>query len=89
MDEFDEKISLYHVILELEDWLEIKHNPNILKQALDTLENYHSDLERMRYEVAYSDLIDTEEETSKIEFEDIDDSEKKRQIEEAYKELDD
>ena len=64
MDEFDEKISLYHTILELEDWLEIKHNPNILKQALDTMENYHCDLLRMRDEVAYSDLEDTEDETS-------------------------
>lgn len=88
MEEFDEKISLYHAILELEDWLEIKHNPNILKQALDTMENYHCDLERMRYEIAYSDLEGTEKETSMVNSENIDDSEKKRQIEEAYKELD-
>lgn len=85
MDEFDEKISLYHAILELEDWLEIKHNPNILKQALDTMENYHSDLERMRDEVVYSEL---EEDSSMMGSEIIDDSEKTRQIEEAYKELD-
>ena len=88
MDEFEEKISLYHAILELEDWLEIKHNPNILKQAWDTMQDYHCDLEQMLHEVAYLDLEDTEEKKSMVSSEDIDDSEKKRQIEEAYKELD-
>lgn len=88
MDEFEEKISLYHSILQLEDWLEIKHNPNILKEVYDIMAEYHCNLEQMWHEYAYSCLEDTEEGTSMVSFEDIDDSEKKRQIEEAYKELD-
>ncbi|MDD6608056.1 MAG: hypothetical protein PUF00_09940 [Paraprevotella sp.] len=88
MDEFEEKISLYHSILQLEDWLEIKHNPNILKEVYDIMAEYHCNLEQMWHEYAYSCLDDTEEGTSMVSFEDIDDSEKKRQIEEAYKELD-
>ena len=81
MDEIDEKLALYHNILELEDWLEIKHNPQILKEAWDTMNDYCCDLERMRHEIAYSELEEANKESSNV------DDEKKHQIEESYKEL--
>lgn len=31
MDDFNDKIDSYQLILEIEDWLGIKHNPQILK----------------------------------------------------------
>lgn len=33
MDDFNDKIDLYQLILEIEDWLGIKHNPQILKNS--------------------------------------------------------
>ena len=81
MDEIDEKLALYHNILELEDWLEIKHNPQILKEAWDTMNDYCCDLERMRHEIAYSELEDVNEQSSNEA------DEKRKQIEESYKEL--
>lgn len=87
MDEIDEKISLYHAILEIEDWLGIKHNPNILKQALDTMENYYCDIQQMRDEIAYSELEEENAQSPIFDSDEICDFEKKRQIEEAYREL--
>lgn len=87
MNEFDEKLALYQMILELEDWLEIKHNPQILKQVWDTMNDYYCDLLQMRDEKAYSELEETDEVSSIEGSENIDEAEKKRQIEEAYKEL--
>ena len=81
MDEIDEKLALYHNILELEDWLEIKHNPQILKEAWDTMNDYCCDLERMRHEIAYSELEDVNEQSSNEA------DEKRKQIEESYREL--
>ena len=81
MDEIDEKLALYHNILELEDWLEIKHNPQILKEAWDTMNDYCCDLERMRHEIAYSALEDVNEQSSNEA------DEKRKQIEESYREL--
>ena len=81
MDEIDEKLALYHNILELEDWLEIKHNPQILKEAWDTMNDYCCDLERMRHEIAYSELEDVNEKSSNEA------DEKRKQIEESYREL--
>lgn len=81
MDEIDEKLALYHNILELEDWLEIKHNPQILKEAWDTMNDYCCDLERMRHEIAYSELEDVNEQSSNEA------DEKRKQIEETYREL--
>ena len=81
MDEIDEELALYHNILELEDWLEIKHNPQILKEAWDTMNDYCCDLERMRHEIAYSELEDVNEQSSNEA------DEKRKQIEESYREL--
>ncbi|MCI6251073.1 MAG: hypothetical protein MR641_07610 [Bacteroidales bacterium] len=81
MDEIDEKLALYHNILELEDWLEIKHNPQILKEAWDTMNDYCCDLERIRHEIAYSELEDVNEQSSNEA------DEKRKQIEESYREL--
>ena len=81
MDEIDEKLALYHNILELEDWLEIKHNPQILKEAWATMNDYCCDLERMRHEIAYSELEDVNEQSSNEA------DEKRKQIEESYREL--
>lgn len=87
MDDFDEKLVLYQRILELEDWLYIKHNPQILKQVWDTMNDYYCDLEQMRYEKAYSELEENDKTSSIVDSENIDETEKKKQIEEAYKEL--
>ena len=42
MNEFDEKLALYQSILEIEDWLGIKHNPRILREVWDTMNDYYS-----------------------------------------------
>lgn len=87
MNDFDEKLVLYQRILELEDWLYIKHNPQILKQVWDTMNDYYCYLEQMRYEKAYSELEENDKTSSIVDSENIDETEKKKQIEEAYKEL--
>ena len=83
IDEVDEKLSLYQRILELEDLLEIKHNPHILKEVWDTMNDYSCELERILDEIAYSELEEANKESSNV------DDEKKHQIAESYKELED
>lgn len=87
MNEFDKKLDLYFLILELEDWLGIKHNPQILKEVWDTMNDYYCNLEQMRYDIVYSELED--ETPSIVDSEDIDEVEMERQIEESYKNLED
>ena len=96
MDDFNDKIDSYQLILEIEDWLGIKHNPQILKECWDVMNDYYCDLQQMRDEIIYSELEDynmVDEDALLKEaalttcVEHIDDLEKKRQIEEAYKEL--
>jgi hypothetical protein len=86
-DDFDEKLVLYQSILELEDWLDIKHNPQILKEVWDTMNDYYCDLQQMRHEIVYSELEENDKASSTANYENIDEVEKKKQIEEAYKEL--
>ena len=81
IDEIDEKLSLYQRILELEDLLEIKHKPQILKEVWDTMNDYSCELKRIFDEIAYSELEEANKESSNV------DDEKKHQIEESYKEL--
>ena len=88
MNEFDEKLALYQNILEIEDWLGIKHNPQILKQVWDTMNDYYCDLQQMRDEIVYSEFEDDDEAPSLVA-EDIDEAEMERQIEEADKNLED
>lgn len=96
MDDFDEKIDSYRLILEIEDWLGIKHNPQILKECWDVMNDYYCDLQQMRDEIVHSELEEYNmadenaflKETAQTTcVEEIDDLEKKRQIDEAYKEL--
>ena len=96
MDDFNDKIDSYQLILEIEDWLGIKHNPQILKERWDVMNDYYCDLQQMRDEIIYSELEDYNmvdedallKEAALTTFvEHIDDLEKKREIEEAYKEL--
>jgi len=89
MNEIDNKLALYQNILELEDWLGIKHNPQILKEVWDTMNDYYCDLQQMRDDIVYSELGRDDEALSIADSEDIDEAEKRRQIEEAYKELED
>lgn len=84
MNEFDEKLALYQI----EDWLGIKHNPQILKQVWDTMNDYYCDLQQMRDEIVYSEFEDDDEAPSLVA-EDIDEAEMERQIEEADKNLED
>ena len=69
------KSLLCSMILELEDWLEIKHNPQILKQVLDTMNDYYCYLEQMRYEKAYSELEEIDEASSIVDSENIHEAE--------------
>ena len=96
MDDFNDKIDSYQLILEIEDWLGIKHNPQILKECWYVMNDYYCDLQQMRDEIIYSELEDYNmvdeddllKEAALTTFvEHIDDLEKKREIEEAYKEL--
>jgi hypothetical protein len=58
--EIDEKYALYGKIKELEDWLEIPHNSKILEQPYDIMNEYLCNLETERWEVAYSEMENSE-----------------------------